>query len=256
MVRRTATERGFVLSHLEFDLIWEDLDLGKPPYPLDVPSHGATMAERDDLADTVFAELAQHGLMVDDEIHPSLREPLELLARNTVSIDALVLGDEPMRLLAAADQEHAALAVLDSRELAIEPVRPDGLVGAVLVVLGDVPAGPGEPVSLPREAFATAMDAFARNGYPAFERALTEAGVTGRAMRPLATLVDAHRTAAGQLAVNAAGTRSPVLTWFDTSAGRYVATTDGAGDQRFTTIIPADHAWLARRVNAMIDETR
>lgn len=254
MARRTATERGFVLSHLEFDLLWEDLDLGKPPYPLDVPSHGATIGERDELVDKVFAELAEAGLVVDDEIHAALREPLELLARNTLSIDALVLSTESMRVLAVSDGQLAALAVLDDRELAVEPLRPDGLVGAVVAVIGDVPAGPGEPVALPREAFAAAMDGFAQRGYAGFERVLADAGITGRAVRPLATMVDANRTAAGQLAVNAAGTRSPVLSWFDTDAGRYVVTTDGVGDQQFATVTPADGAWVARRVTALVDE--
>jgi len=63
------------------------------------------------------------------------------------------------RVLAAGTDERAVLAILDGNELTLEPARPDRLVEAAMHVIGDLPAGPGEPVRMPREALSAAMDA-------------------------------------------------------------------------------------------------
>ncbi|MEV6628712.1 ESX secretion-associated protein EspG, partial [Amycolatopsis sp. NPDC051114] len=190
MARRTATAAGVILSHLEFDLLWADLGPGgPPPYPFDVPAHGATHAERDDLGVRVFAGLAEAGLTDGDDVDPGLADLFALLGSPSLSVDALVLGEAPWRLLAAVRGAAGVLAVLDERDLVLEPLRPADLVPAVARMLGDVEAGPGDQLRLPRAAYSAAMDAYARSGYDAFERELGTAGITGRAVRPLATLV-------------------------------------------------------------------
>ncbi|MFJ7214833.1 ESX secretion-associated protein EspG [Amycolatopsis sp. NPDC098790] len=255
MARRTATAAGVILSHLEFDLLWEDLGPGgPPPYPFDVPSHGATHAERDDLGVQVFAGLTDAGLTDGEDVDPELADLVVLLGSASLSVDALVLGDAPWRLLAAARDGAGVLAVLDDRDLVLEPVRPDGLVAAVARMVGSPEAGPGDQLRLPRAVYSAAMDAYARNGYDAFERALSTAGITGRAVRPLATLVTAERYAAGQLAATGPAGRSPVLAWFDTAAGRYAVTPEDVGGEPWVTVTPADGAWLADRLARMVDD--
>ncbi|MEV4150862.1 ESX secretion-associated protein EspG [Amycolatopsis sp. NPDC049691] len=257
MARRTATAAGVILSHLEFDLLWEDLGPGgPPPYPFDVRSHGATHAERDDLGVQVFAGLAEAGLTDGDDVDPELADLVVLLGSPSVSVDALVLGEAPWRLLAAARDGAGVLAVLDERDLVLEPVHPDGLVAAVARMVGEVEAGPGDQLRLPRAAYSAATDAYARSGYDAFERALSTAGITGRAVRPLATLVTAQRYTAGQLATTGPAGRSPVLAWFDTAAGRYAVTPEDVGGEPWVTVTPAGGAWLADRLARMVDDVR
>ncbi|WP_410673919.1 ESX secretion-associated protein EspG [Amycolatopsis sp. cmx-4-68] len=257
MARRTATAAGVILSHLEFDLLWEDLGPGgPPPYPFDVPAHGATHAERDDLGVRVFAGLEEAGLTDGEDVDPDLADLFVLLGSPSLSVDALVLGEAPWRLLAAVRDAAGVLAVLDDRDLVLEPLRPDGLVPAVTRMLGDVAAGPGDQLRLPRAAYSAAMDAYARSGYDAFERALASAGITGRAVRPLATLVTAERHAAGQLAATGPAGRTPVLAWFDTAAGRYAVTPEDSGGEPWVTVTPADGAWLADRLTRMVEEAR
>lgn len=257
MARRTATTAGVILSHLEFDLLWEDLGPGgPPPYPLDVPAHGATHGERDDLGVRVFAGLAEAGLTDGDDVDADLADLVALLGSPTLSIDALVLGEAPWRLLAAARKTAGVLAVQDDRELVLEPSRPDNLVAAVVRMLGDQPAGPGDQLRLPRATYAAAMDAYARNGYDAFERALGAAGITGRAVRALATLVTAERYAAGQLAATGPAGRTPVLAWFDTAAGRYAVTPEDSGGEPWVVVTPADGVRLADRVARLVDAAR
>ncbi|MFC6088524.1 ESX secretion-associated protein EspG [Saccharothrix lopnurensis] len=245
MARRSAT--GVVLTHLEFDLLWEDLGTGEPPYPLEVPSHGETQDERDALGGEVLRTLTEAGLADGEEVSPELEDLFGRLAHGSTSVDALVFRPTPWRVLATARGPRGVLAVLNDHEVALEPVTD--LTAAVTRVIGDAPAGPGEPVSLPRPAFSAAMDAYARSGHAGMERALAQARVTGRATRAITTLVDSPRTASGQLAVTGPAGRSPVLSWTDTAAGRYAMSTDDTGWVRVT---PADTAWLARHLTTLL----
>lgn len=255
MARRTATAAGVILSHREFDLLWEDLGPGgPPPYPFDVPAHGRTHAERDDLGVRVFAGLAEAGLTDGDDVDPALANLFGLLGAPSLSVDALVLGEAPWRLLAAVRDTAGVLAVQDERDLVLEPLRPADLVPSVARMLGDQPAGPGDQVRLPRAAYAAAMDAYARNGYDAFERALAAAGITGRAVRPLATLVTAERYTAGQLGATGPAGRTPVLAWFDTAAGRYAVTPEDAGGEPWVSVTPVDD--LAVRIAGLAGAAR
>ncbi|GLY66466.1 ESX secretion-associated protein EspG [Amycolatopsis taiwanensis] len=254
MARRMTTVDGVVLSHQEYDLLWADLQAGPQPYPLEVRSHGYTMAERDELGGHVFETLAQGGFVDEhDEVDPRLDELLMLLAGPAFSVDALVLAEVPLRVLAAAGTRDGVLAVLDERELALRPCRPHELVDLVAGVIGDRPPGPGQSVRLPREVFSAAMNAFAGNGFLGFERTLADAGVAGRETRALATIVESPRAASGQAAANRAGRRSPVVTWYDTEAGRYAAIVEEVAGTRWVTVTPADGRWLAGRIGELLD---
>jgi hypothetical protein len=256
MARRMPAVGGVVLTHLEFDLLWSDLDLGAPPYPLEIRSHGFTMAERDELGGQVFDSLDQAGLIDGEEVAAGLEEQLVLLSRPVLSVDALIIGEVPLRLVAAAGHRQAVLAVLDHAELALRPIRPAELTGVVADVIGDVPPGPGHPVTLAREAFSGAMNAFAANGHDGFTATLARAGITGRAARALSSIVDSPRTCSGQLAANGPLGRSPIVAWFDTEAGRYGVTVEAAGGGRLVTVTPADKRWLAARLTGLMDQVR
>ena len=179
---------GVVLSHLELDLLWEDLALGPLPYPLDVRSHGRTQEERDELGSRVFESLHAAGLHDGEDADAALEDLLVLMSRPVLSLDALVLGGVPLRVLAAASGRRAVLAVLDREELALRPIAAPSLVNVVVDVLGDVPPGPGSEVRLPKEAFTEALAAYNASGHDAFERKLSQAGVSGRASRALWTI--------------------------------------------------------------------
>jgi len=256
MARRSATASGVVLSHVEFDLLWEDLGSGEAPYPLSVPSHGVTMDERAQLGQRVFDGLADAGLADGDEVAPDLAEMFTLLGESVLSVDALVVADEPWRMLAATGGGRGVLAVLDGREVALEPLYAGDLVSTVSRIIGEASRGPGERVRMPRSAFAAAMDGYARAGYPGFETALSGAGVTGRAVRPLATMVTSVRHAAGQLAANGARGRTPVTSWFDTEAGRYAVTGEDIGGEEWVTVTPAGGMWMANQVTALVESVQ
>ncbi|WP_158895345.1 ESX secretion-associated protein EspG [Amycolatopsis anabasis] len=247
MVRRTATDSGVVLSHLEFDVLWEDLDAGEQPYPLEVASHGVTIAERDELAQGVYA-----GLEADEDLDDEIGELLFPLADPDFSVDMQLVTTECLQILAVSRGNSGVLAVRSEAEVVLEPLRGEGVLTAVAGLMGELPPGPGEPVSMPRAAYAEALDGFARAGYSGFENALASGGVTGRAVRAVATLVESPRTAAGQLAANGPRERSEVLNWFDTEAGRYLVTVQ-QGAEQWVTIEPAHPRRLQHRIAELLD---
>ncbi|ONI90189.1 ESX secretion-associated protein EspG [Saccharothrix sp. ALI-22-I] len=248
MARRSAT--AVVLSHLEFDLLWEDLGTGELPYPLEVPSHGETMDDRDALGAEVLRTLTEAGLADGEDISPELEDLFTLLSHGEFSVDALIFRPTPWRVLATTRGRRGVLAVLNDREVALEPIAD--LTSAITRVIGDASPGPGEQVRMPRSVFSAAMDAYAKSGHAAMERTLAQADITGRATRAITTLVDSPRKATGQLAATGPSGRSRTLSWTDTAAGRYALTSAQSLDTEWVHLSPADTPWLARHLTALL----
>lgn len=246
------------LSPLEFDLVWEHVGAGELPYPLLVDAHGDTGAERAELRTRVRESLRAKGLHDGNRLSPRLERQLELLARNRFTVDARLSAGESLRVLAAADGPEGVLVAQSDTELRVAPVREGQIVPAVLSLLPDERPGPGAAARLPKPAFDEAIDEYGRGGYGALERALAAAGVTGRELRAVSTLVESGRHGGGQLAANRTDNlgrraRTGVVNWFDTTAGRYLAHTDTAGDRvEWLTIVPADTARVRLRLTELV----
>jgi hypothetical protein len=250
------------LSHLEFDLLWEQLNLGERPYPITVPSFGATMDDRDLLRKQVERSLIERGLHDGAELSPGLEDQLIMLVRNRFTIDGQLSAGEHLQVLAAGRGEYGLLAVQSDHDVRLEPVRAAALTGAVVALLPDEQPGPGTPVSVPSTVFDDAAEAYAVSGYVGFENAMRHGGISGRELRALATLVEGGRHGGGQLAANAVDhlgrrTRSPVLNWFDTDAGRYLVHTERRRDGlEWITVVPADSGRIVNRLEELVSHVR
>lgn len=77
----------------------------------------------------VFESLHAAGLHDGREVDRALEDLLILLSRPVLSLDALVLGEVPLRVPAAASGRRAVLAVLDREELALRPIAAPTLPG-------------------------------------------------------------------------------------------------------------------------------
>jgi hypothetical protein len=235
-----------VLSHLEFDILWEELSLGERPYPITIGSFGETLTER--------ALLRAEALEALDH---RVEDLLTMLVRNQFSVDGLVLaGGSQLRVIAAGRGDYGLVAVQTRAELRLDPVRAGGIVRAVVGLLPEARPGPGAAVTMPRAVFDAATEAYAETGYFGFERALNQGGVTGRELRIPATLLETGRHGGGQLAANSTDrvgrrTRSSVLSWYDTDAGRYLVHTEG--DR--LTFSPGDPVRIERRLTQLLAET-
>lgn len=246
------------LSHLEFDLLWEHLGLGELPYPLDVASHGVTMDERAVLRAQVRDSLVAKGLHNGQDVAPRFTERLAMLVRNDFSVDGQLSVGEHLKVLAAGEGDRGVLVAQSDDELRVASVREGRVVPAVIALLPDEKPGPGGAARLPKAAFDEAVDEFGRGGYVALERVLAGAGVTGRELRTVITLVESGRHGGGQLAANRVDRmgrrrRSPVLNWFDTEAGRYLAHTEVGRDRtEVLTVAPADRGRIEQRLAALV----
>ena len=242
------------LSHVEFDLLWEHLGFTERPYPLDVASFGHTMDERAELRARVRQSLMDKRLHDGAEVAPVLEERLAVLGRHTFSVDGQLSVGEHLKVLAATDGRRGVLAAQNDTEVRLANVRDPRLVPAVIALLPAEKPGPGGEARLPRDLFDAAVDAFGTHGYAGLERVLTGGGVAGRDLRSVSTLVESGRHGGGQLAANSIDrlgrrTRTPVVNWFDTDAGRYLVHSEVGGDRvEWLTVAPADTARIERRL--------
>lgn len=247
------------LSHLEFDVVWELLGAAERPYPITVSSFGATTDERATLRDQVLRDLVDRGLHDGRELHPLLEDLLNLLVRNTFTVDGQIsLVHEHLRVLAAGRGERGSLCVQTDGEVRLDRVRGTNVVDSVIALLPEEKPGPGTPVTLPSVLFSEAAQAFASGGYLGFERTLGVGGITGRDLRVLSTLVESGRHGGGQLAANSVDrvgrhARSSVINWFDTDAGRYVVHTERRRDGvEWLTFAPGDSSRVAQRLTELV----
>lgn len=257
------TSTGFALADVEYDLVWSDLGLGEMPYPVAVTSHGRTMEERAEIRRQVYADLAERGLAKDGRVTAELEEALRALASPAVAIDLFAYRDGPCRALAAGGNGASALAMLDGDTLRLWPLRDTALVGAIVDVLPDYPAGTGQSMSAPLEALEAAAkadpDDFADDPWGGGEdsetQTLVRAGVSQLDALALLELANS-RIGGGQFGVSVAGRHGrnrrseSMLTWFDTPKGRYLMYTDGS----WVTVAPAAPERLVWRLEETIKE--
>ncbi|MGW5050560.1 ESX secretion-associated protein EspG [Actinokineospora sp. NPDC004072] len=240
------------LDQLALDFLWEALDAGELPYPLQVRSHGDTVDERTALRHRMHAELAARGLIDRyGRVEPHVEDWLGVLARPDVAIDALFLPQLPgkaVAVYAAAAGATGVVATQSGDDLHLRRVRADGLVAEVVALLPAAPRGAEASVSLPADEFA-AID-------PRAVRGLAESDPRAAAAR----LVGQPNLRGGQFGVtardpNGGRVRGPVLSWFDKPNGRYLTSTSRGRDGReWVTVAPADAQTVRHRLGQLLAE--
>jgi hypothetical protein len=241
----TEVQRERLINPIALDFLWEELDAGEPPYPIEVQSHGATMDSRRMLRQRVREDMVANRLLDHGgRIEPELEQWLLALANADLSVDSVFLpavGAEPVLALAAAGRGAAVLAVQQKDGLRLRPIPRDGLVSAIVGMLPPAGRGTEPSISLPARELATV-------GGRAGDRA---SDVETR--KALAKLTALPNRRAGQIAVNSrtemrGRRRSPVLSWFDNDTGRYLTQSRA----EWVTVAPADAAALRHRIGEMV----
>lgn len=246
----TMTTGQRVLNPVALDFLWEALDAGDLPYPLEVRSHGRTVDERTALRRRVHEEL-RAGDLLDGRgrLEPELEAWLRVLAQPELSIDSVFLperGAQAVLVLAATGRGATVLAVQRPDGLTLRQVPADGLVSAVVELLPPASRGTEKSISAPAgELTGPARDGAGRTS-------------TVETREALAKLTALPNLLAGQIAVNRRSDmrgrrRSPVLAWFDNESGRYLCQRSGSADGTdWVTVAPADAATLRHRLSEMV----
>ncbi len=247
------------ISTLEFDVLWEHLQLGSMPLVVKVPSPGKTYEERATLEEQAWSGLEGRGLGRPVAVNPEIEHLLRLLARPDREVDARAYVDRSVRLIVAAVGDDAALAMLSDDQLTLQRSSAASLASAAVGLLPARPAGPGQSVSLRSEDFEAAANG-AGGTQTGFHSALLSRGVRTDDADALTKMIsDVQGTGNfGAAARDRLGRRQRadrVVSFFDTEAGRYVQIRRTSADGNlWTTISPADSRKLVQHVEQMLAE--
>jgi hypothetical protein len=236
------------LSLPALDALWEDLRLGSIPFPFEIRSHGETVEERIRIKAAVYSDLERRGLVRSRRAEPELEDVLRLLARPTISIDAVAMLDMqaqvPLKAMAAATGRQALLAVQGDLKITLTPIRDTALASSIVNVLPPGKPGPGASLSLPVDAITASGGAHRK---PDPEHKIKLQHLNSVMQRPIVR--------AGQFGITirdqqGKATRLPGVSWFDNDAGRYMNLVRGAHDgESWLTLTPADGARIAYRLS-------
>ena len=251
--------RRVSLSALEFDVLTEHLRLPEVPLVLKVPSPGRTYVERTHLIDSAWRSLGQRGLRRDlGGLDPELEWMLRLLGEPEREVDGRCWLGRSVRVLAAADSEHAVLATKEDESLTLRPVSPNGLPREAVSLLPPLSAGPGRSVSV-RSADLDSAAADAGASPERLPAELRRRGVRADDADGLVEMV-AGATSRGQFGAAARkrdrrerATR--VVGFFDTAHGRYAQLRRRSpSGENWSTIAPADGHRLIGHLTELLDE--
>ncbi|MFJ6676456.1 ESX secretion-associated protein EspG [Actinosynnema sp. NPDC091369] len=226
--------RVAALSLPAFEVLWDDLDAGALPYPLDMPSLGETFDERRRIRQAVHADLDRRGLTRRGRPEAELEDALRLLHRPATRVTVLgmpdVRADALLRAVVVARGNYAVRAVQQGDFVLLDVVR--GAAEAAVEVLPPLRPGPGKPVTV-------AAKDLAPDEPQGFTRAVRRSGNPD--VKAVREMLAGPITGTGHFAVD--GAEHPI-TWFDTERGRYASS-----GSDWLTVAPADRGGLVARLS-------
>lgn len=260
-----AMDFTFTLSLAALDLVWEQLGLGTPVRVFEVPSVGATEADRARIRQVVMNDLASRDLAHRGRLAAEVEESLTTLSRFDRAIEAVGILEGGQRLCVrlATNGRIAVRARKDDLTVTVDLFRPEGLVHEAVQLIGVEKPGPGRSVTFQE----TAMVVRSRPRHAAepdefggvLQRARPESTGDEMAKRAASGMWEKPRKQAGMYTVYGRDRMGrehtlPVLGWFDTEDGRYLAhTRPNADGQQWTTYSPADAVRIGQQLAGMLN---
>lgn len=240
----------FDLSPTELDVVWRTSGFGTLPLILDVPSPGATHAERAALESRVWTDLVNRDLADDHGApHWRLLDRLATIAQRRRSLELRVFGVDAVRAILATRGRRSVLGVLADRFL-ISSAPATGQAATLLTLLPEVPAGQGHSINVDTTVFAAATkaakphDKLRRHGVSADDARTLLAMATGSFR--IAQIVAEVRDSDGRTH------RSHAMSVYDTPSGRYRAIRTITSATDHLTVTPASAASLADALARLI----
>jgi hypothetical protein len=252
-----VSEHQWSLTTTEFDYVWQTLNLGDYPFPLQVPSFGRTDRERVSIGLKVRDSLRDRGLFHVSAPDPELERALRVVASAEQWLDSVWLAGEnlasPVRVITARTSGQTVLLRQEPGAdphaggmLTLTEIPRPRLIDAVL---DELPSGkPG--AWRPEPMAADALDASAPDDpWESKDRA-----------PHLRELMGGTHAAGGQIGINlredGRRRRGLAARWFDrVDDGRYLAiSTAGVDGRAWITVVPADGAAMRDRVLQTLGE--
>ena len=252
------------VSLAAFDILWEELRLGSPPYPFQVPSYGETYEERSRIRAAVHADLEQRGVTERGRVAQPIAAAMALVARPHIQLDTISTVDvheasAMLRAAAAARGRDAVLVVQEGQLVRLEWTRDTALAASIVNLLPPTKAGPGQEISLPASLVGGVDD---RPAMPPVATRRTAASASKDQQRALATMLEPEVLRLGQIGVGLYDARGrvrrlPGMSWFDNAAGRYFSVVaPGRDGQKWATVSPGDGSRMVYRLGEMIRTAR
>lgn len=246
------------LSVLEFDIVWEHLQLGPFPPVLEINSHGATLDERAELAAQVWESLADKDLGWPGSVDRRVAFRLRQLARPELELDArlhLSTAGPASRALIAANNSVATVAVLGAEHLTLRTVPSDVITAEALGLLPEHPPAGGPSITLPATSLDAAIEAGTRES---FAGALISAGLGAAEARTLAAVAGAvfrfaHFGAARTRRFQRRHRADHAVSVYDTPRGRYLITRKPSADRHWVTIASGTVTAITRELDELLE---
>lgn len=251
------------LSLPAVDVLWEDLKLGRVPFPLEVGSYGDTGEERGRIKAAVYSQLERRELAEGGTATVELASVLRLLSTPKISIDLVALNDlsdtQPIRAVVAARGKRAVRAVQHDLAITLSRVRESAIVSSIVDLLPTNRSGPGQSVTLPgsmlagRPAAATGRHR-RQDSDEGVLRAVALQSEHHNELKFVDSVMERPTIRAGSIGIMLRDEqgkiqRLPGIGFFDTDQGRYTTTvTRGSDGEDWTTLSPADNARIAHRL--------
>lgn len=248
-----------------YDVVWESENLQDKHPTLGIPSYGETYQDRLDVQRKAWQELEGLGLARGGRAHPDLVDTFHMLERPQREFYGWFSAPEGLgnqqAALSAASGDDAVLAQIVDDKLVLTPVRPTGLVDALVSVLPDKPAARGQSFNFPAESIGGGSRGGGRHSRPEDDGGgfmMSSRNTGGASPQRLREIMEKPRTGGGQLFVAARdrlGARkraeSP-LTYIDNSDGRYLGQKmRGPDGSEWVIVAPADKRTLAQKLSEM-----
>lgn len=239
----------FALSLAAVDVLGQLVGADPRRYPFEIPSVGDRGEDRARIARAVFTDLAARGLVGPDGVAPKVTKALRAIAEPDV---AVAVSGSPadgvlIRARGAVLGGYGVVAVQEGQHVRFTPVEPHALARALVALLPDTQAGPGQSVRVEQ---AADPDPPALGVAEPVRAAQTPAQTQLRVAREL---LARPRTGFGFFAITHRGVDTATLGWVDTDAGRYLSLTRPSPDSAVrVTYSPADPARLARQLAELL----
>jgi hypothetical protein len=257
MTDTIALDAGrYILSPVEFDVVWSRLQLGPAPVVLNLPSPGRTHTERRGIEAEGWAALRHRGLAGPSGPEPGLERLLRRLAGPSRRLELRAWWPGTLRVVAAAHGEEGVLARRCNDTVMVEPCT--SLPAAVVGVLPPGTAGPGRAANMPTSEFVAALG---RPSGAGLRADLVDHGVDPDEAGLAARMLDGIERRAQLVALIADGWGLPrrsteALGILEGPRGRYLTTNCQADDGTdWTTLAPTDDRRLRNRVADLLTAT-